>query len=164
METQFLISNQSMNKYMRLTTKLLVLVALLGAVSACKGRQIEEAPQSVNQVEPLPEAEEEKASRFNIPFFNLGKNQEEAEPTDTALLEDPSTTEAETPSIQPEQPIAQAQPTTTDPFAQPEEDTVAQGTTVISESSAPATTASSATTGSSGTVVYEDNDPIPALW
>ncbi|WP_158517086.1 hypothetical protein [Moorena producens] len=164
MQAKFLISNQSMNKYMRLTTKLLVLVALLGAVSACKSKQIEEPSPSANQVEPLPEVEEEKASRFNIPFFNLGRNQEEAEPTDTALLEDPSITEAETPSIQPEQPIAQAQPTTTDPFSQPEDDTVAQGNPVISESSASGATASSATTGSSGTVVYEDNDPIPALW
>ncbi|NEN95530.1 MAG: hypothetical protein F6K50_08330 [Moorea sp. SIO3I7] len=149
---------------MRLTTKLLVLVALLGAVSACKGRQIEEAPQSANQVEPLPEPEEQKASRFNIPFFNLGRNQDEATPTDPEVSEDPSITEGEALSIQPEQPFEQAQANTTNTFAEPEEDTVAQGTTVISESSAPASTASSATTGSSGTVVYEDNDPIPALW
>ena len=153
-----------MNKYMRLTTKLLVLVALLGAVSACRNRQIEEPSPSANQVEPLPEAQEEQGSRFNIPFFNLGRNQDDPTPTDPTLLQDPSTTEAEAPSSQPEQPFEQAQANATDPFAAPEDDTVAQGNPVINESSASGATGSSATTGSSGTVVYEDNDPIPALW
>lgn len=161
MQTQFLISNHTMNKYMRLTTKLLVLVALLGAVSACRSKQIEEAPQSSNQVEALPEVEEEnKGSGFNIPFFNLGRNQEETETTDTTLLEEQSITEKEALSIQSEQPFEQAQANTTETFSETEEETVAQGTTVIRESSASTTTV----TESSGTVVYEDNDPIPALW
>lgn len=164
MQAKFLISNQSMNKYMRLTTKLLVLVALLGAVSACRSRQIEEPSPSANQVEPLPEAQEEQGSRFNIPFFNLGRNQDDATPTDPVAEENPSIIQAETPGTQSEQPIAQAEPNTPDPFGVSEDDTLAQGTTGFSESTAQGATGSSATTGSSGTVVYEDNDPIPALW
>ncbi|NEP52942.1 MAG: hypothetical protein F6K65_30735 [Moorea sp. SIO3C2] len=151
---------------MRLTTKLLVLVALLGAVSACKGRQIEEPSPSANQVEPLPEAQEEEqaSGRFNIPFFNLGRNEGDTTPTDPVASEDQSIIQAEAPTTQSEQPIAQAEPNTTDPFGVAEDDTLAQGTTGFSESTAQGATGSSATTGSSGTVVYEDNDPIPALW
>ncbi|NEQ82619.1 MAG: hypothetical protein F6K26_20975 [Moorea sp. SIO2I5] len=150
---------------MRLTTKLLVLVALLGAVSACRNRQIEEPSPSANQVEPLPEAQEEQGSRFNIPFFNLGRNQDDdATPTDPVASEDQSIIQAETPTTQSEQPIAQAETNTTDTFGVSEEDTLAQGNPVVSESTAQGATGSSATTGSSGTVVYEDNDPIPALW
>ncbi|NEO70368.1 hypothetical protein [Moorena sp. SIO3H5] len=149
---------------MRLTTKLLVLVALLGAVSACRNRQIEEPSPSANQVEPLPEPQEEQASRFNIPFFNLGRNQDDATPSDPVASEDQTIIQAETPSTQSEQPIAQAEPNTPDPFGVSQDDTLAQGTTGFSESTAQGATGSSATTGSSGTVVYEDNDPIPALW
>ncbi len=163
MQAKFLISNQSMNKYMRLTTKLLVLVALLGAVSACR-RKIEEPSPSANQVEPLPEVQEEQASGFKIPFFNLGRNQDDATLTDPVASEDPSIIPAEAPSTQSEQPIAQAEPNATDPFGVSEDDSLAQGTTVISESAASTTTGSSATTGSSGTVVYEDNEPIRGLW